>query len=283
MSLGLRLFRPHAAAFGRAVGRPLGASLASIASIASAASLRARTQTQTQTQTRTAAAAASQRRCASSLLQASAAPTSAARLAIVPAGATLIYSGVISKAIQALKRVSVVSLLMTWATTPLFAYNLYMDTGKATVAAIAVMGGALIVSSLSTAVIQWCCKPYVISIAQKMQSSENESIPSRELTITRLSFFGTPYAHTVKETDLRVSAGRMFTTWESEAGKQLYYVHTEAIEENTDIGNVADGIVHRAQLMADGIDHTSHENGTGNKENWDDVVKKLREAKNSKS
>ncbi|KAJ3028116.1 UNVERIFIED_CONTAM: hypothetical protein HDU68_002437 [Siphonaria sp. JEL0065] len=203
--------------------------------------------------------------------------TSASPLTIVPEGTTLIYSGVIAKAIQALKRVSVVSLFMTWATSPLFAYNLYMGTGNASTAAIAVMVGALVVSTGSTSVIHWCCKPYVVSIASTNSTPEK---PARDLTVTRLSFFGTPYAHTVKETNLRVSRARMFTTWESEAGKQLYYVHVDGVEEESELGKVVAGILKReVVLMAGGTGNTSTNLGE-KKENWDEVVKKLREKKN---
>ncbi|KAI8844710.1 hypothetical protein BJ741DRAFT_704099 [Chytriomyces cf. hyalinus JEL632] len=193
-----------------------------------------------------------------------------------------IYTGAIGKAIQALKRVSVVSLVLTWSTTPLFWYTAMTNGGGASVAAISVMVGALIVSSLSTSLIHWCCKPYVTSIAS------SASTP-RTLTITRINFFGSPYATTLPETDLRVTSGRMFTTWEtvdvSSKKKQLYYVHSEAVEKETEMGAVIDGVLRRGLLnnsaYSDGVSSAPGSGAVADakKENWDEVVKRLREKK----
>ncbi|KAJ3082210.1 hypothetical protein HDU99_003342 [Rhizoclosmatium hyalinum] len=188
---------------------------------------------------------------------------SSGSLAITPPGTSVVYTGAIGKAIQALKRVSVISLSATWATTPLFAFTSVAEGGAST-AAIAVMVGALIVSSGSTALIAWCCKPYVVSIAGA----------GSQLTLTRLSFFGVPYATTVDESELRTSRGRMFSTWEAKG--ELFYVLADGSEGR--MKEIVDGVLKREVGLAS-PSLSSHSNSAEKKENWDDVVKRLREKK----
>ncbi|KAJ3344996.1 hypothetical protein HDU83_004546 [Entophlyctis luteolus] len=148
-----------------------------------------------------------------------------------------IYDAPLKTAIQALKRVSVASLVMTWATTPLFAYKVAYAAESGSAAAVGVLCGALVVSSMSTAVIHWTCKPYVATITAAAESAARAGV-ARELTFTRYSILGQPYTTAVPEEALRPAA-RLFSTWRTPDG-ELFFVHVGKTAE-TAAGGVRGG------------------------------------------
>ncbi|KAI8846804.1 hypothetical protein BC829DRAFT_397922 [Chytridium lagenaria] len=126
----------------------------------------------------------------------------------------IIYQGPIAGGVKVLKRVSVISLAMTYSVTPLFAFA----SSQSSTAAISIMAAALITSSLSTAVVQWCCKPYVASIStssSETTTSTSSDIKESPLTFETLTFFGQPKRTTVFPGDLQKSTSRVFSTWKT--------------------------------------------------------------------
>ncbi|KAJ3214830.1 hypothetical protein HDU67_001157 [Dinochytrium kinnereticum] len=172
---------------------------------------------------------------------------------------TVIYRGPIAGGVKVLKRVSVVSLAMTYSVTPLFAFA----SSQSSVAAISVMAvelgqkdpwgvidhsfvrsnayagfpasTALLTSSLSTALVQWCCKPYIVAISKPIAEAESNTSPSPDqkdapLTLETLNFFGFPRRSTVYPGDLQKSSNRLFSTWMTADRQRFFYVHPELSE-----------------------------------------------------
>ncbi|KAJ3131601.1 hypothetical protein HK100_006189 [Physocladia obscura] len=226
-----------------------------------------------------------------------------------PAGSTIIYMGAMGKAIQMLKRVSIMSLASAWAATPLFAYTAMTGIGSgsggaSTNAAIVVMTGGIVLSSLSTSVIQWACKPYVTAIASTSRATQSNTINPNEqqLAITRIGLFGTPYTVTIAASDLRPAKGRLFATWQTNAKteelleqkgrknakRDFFFVHADSVENDSEAGRLIDEVVKReADLVLAGVESIAEAAannlaGSQLKEDWDQVVSRLRSQQSTK-
>ncbi|KAJ1553643.1 hypothetical protein HK405_007325 [Cladochytrium tenue] len=151
----------------------------------------------------------------SSPLASSAAPPSSV------AQGRVIYQGPLFQRIQQLKRVSVATLVLTIGSTPLFA----SAAGDGSAAAAVVLAATIAVSGTSTALIQYCCSPYVGRIVVEgaeeghRQASPTEAATTddirddAELTIETTGFFGNTRATRVRAAALQPATASRFANW----------------------------------------------------------------------
>jgi hypothetical protein len=147
---------------------------------------------------------------------------------------------------------------------------------------------AILASSGSTALINWCCKPYVVSISKKTQGSvelaesdrsktENNSntlgvTDDSEYTFETMTLFGNPRFSTVKAGNIKPST-RLFSSWQAAVDNNSrprnFYVHLGLDDHTEDMQALID--------KAEGVKSKLQKKVAA--EQFDDMVKKLREAK----
>ncbi|KAJ3102847.1 hypothetical protein HDU96_009485, partial [Phlyctochytrium bullatum] len=140
----------------------------------------------------------------------------------------VIYEGPIARGVKVLKRVSVATLGFTFSTTPLFALT---STSPTSTAAITIMVIALATSTASTAMVQYCCNPYVASISKLPASSTSDDKAKDEaFEFETFNFFGSSKRTKVAPSDLGKSS-RVFSTWStSKPENRHFYIHPELQE-----------------------------------------------------
>ncbi|KAJ3412832.1 hypothetical protein HDV05_000173 [Chytridiales sp. JEL 0842] len=180
---------------------------------------------------------------------------------------TKIYTGPMGKATQFLKRVSVASLGLTYAVTPLFT----LGSSQGSTAAWFVLGLAVVVSTSSTSLIQWCCNPYVLSISQKPTSNPS-NILSNELTVETLGFFGNIKTWTITRDSIKPTKARAFANWTAAAPKQnvaerFFYVHPELEDLSPEMEKLMEVITGEKNKKVKELEEAK---------NWDDLVENLK-------
>ncbi|KAJ3195851.1 hypothetical protein HK101_010829 [Irineochytrium annulatum] len=138
-----------------------------------------------------------------------------------------IYAGTLSPGVRVLKRISVISLFMAFSVTPLFA----VASSQTATAAISVMTMAILLSSLSTYLVQWCCSPYILRILDVSPTSDPDAPldPKKALRIETTTFFGFTKVHLIQPESLAPSNGqRLFGTWKTVTPPlKHFYIHPE--------------------------------------------------------
>ncbi|KAJ3100353.1 hypothetical protein HDU97_002271 [Phlyctochytrium planicorne] len=116
---------------------------------------------------------------------------------------------------------------MTYSVTPLFAFT---AQDASLTAATSVMIMSLLISTGSTYLVQYCCKPYVVSITKTSPEpiSSNREEAKETLEFETTNFFGFPKRTIVKGNELEKSSSRVFSTWKT--ASSYFYVHPELAE-----------------------------------------------------
>ncbi|CAG8513961.1 12167_t:CDS:2 [Dentiscutata heterogama] len=168
----------------------------------------------------------------------------------------IIYTGPLAQTAKKLKTFSIISLAITFASTPIF---FMVDTVMVT-SARAIM--VLFCNAASTGLIHWCVSPYVARIYYNLSSKNNHEneksgqkdsvtpliTPDSFLTFETLNLFGKPHFTTLQVKSLEPST-RIFTNWKVKKQfennifgltksekktnpKRLFYIHPEIRENN---------------------------------------------------
>ncbi|CAG8494619.1 7512_t:CDS:2 [Dentiscutata erythropus] len=168
----------------------------------------------------------------------------------------IIYTGPLAQTAKKLKTFSIITLAITFASTPIF---FMVDTAMVSSARVIMVLFLISTSAASTGLIHWCVSPYVSRIYHNLSSKNNHEneksekvttsiTPDSFLTFETLNLFGKPHFTTLQVKSLEPST-RIFTNWKVKKqfennifgltmsekktnAKRLFYIHPEIRENN---------------------------------------------------
>ncbi|KAJ3316975.1 hypothetical protein HDU76_001434 [Blyttiomyces sp. JEL0837] len=180
----------------------------------------------------------------------------------------IIYSGPIGTSVKALKRISVTTLGLTYAATPLF----IITSTDTSLAAISVMVVAVLTSTLSTALVQWVCNPYVVKITKPVESAPSDA--NAPLTVQTLTFFGNPKLAKIDPSAITPVKSRLFASWTAqptnESKPRFFYVHQDMADTTPEFEALLDEVAGNVKGPGGGKKKVEDEMTA---KQWDQIVK----------
>ncbi|KAI8824075.1 uncharacterized protein EV422DRAFT_617808 [Fimicolochytrium jonesii] len=213
---------------------------------------------------------------------------------VAPVGTT-IYNGPLTTTLMLLKRVSATTFGLSTVAAPLLLFAEYSNLAVVGT----MMGAAIVTSGISTILVQYCVNPYVTRVLLSPSSLP----PSRTAVLETLTFFGNRRHTAVRISDIVPAQDRPFATWKvrdnattSDNGDQellellggqhragmkrrRFYVHPELDEGfSLEMAEVVQRVKRSGRIQDVETQEYMREDKEG-AQKWDDVVKKLRNAK----
>ena len=152
------------------------------------------------------------------------------------------YHGPLTTTFRRLKILSLSSLTLTFALTP-FIFVLETTSSVPLVGRAALAGIAMATSSVSTALVAWCGRPYVTTLRWVEPDGAQAAGSGRAVEMTTLTLGLKKRVTTVYDTAFLVPTSRPFATWELAEAFKL---------SESEVGSArAEGLIPREETIAE--------------------------------